>query len=265
VDGVYHLGLKQWRAIDANYFPSPTVRVRPNPNFARVTRRETAAKSHYTALYVKVEKRFSRSFTFLTHYTLAEGKDNLHDGLPPDQFRLSDEWGPSPTDRRHAFVFSGLWQLPYGFTLGTIVQLRSSLPFEITAGTDLNGDGVAGDRPAGITRNMGCRALNLSALNAYRQGNRLAPLSEADIFCPGYANVDFRVTKAFAFKEATRLEVTIVQPLQSGQLRSAGGESSLRSLREADDGGPHAILWIAWGTRAALDARQIELALRFSF
>ncbi len=252
VDGVYHLGLKQWRAIDANYFPGPTVRVRPNPNFARVTRRETAAKSHYKALYLKVEKRFSRNFTFLTHYTLAEGKDNLHDGLPPDQFRLSDEWGPSPTDRRHAFVLSGLWQLPYGFTLGTIVQLRSSLPFEITAGMDLNGDGVAGDRPLGITRNMGCRAVDLQALNAYRQANRLAPVSERDILCPGYANVDFRLTKAFALREAARVEA-IFQVFNL--FNRVNFNPPTGNLRSGLFGRP----------TTALDARQLELALRFSF
>jgi hypothetical protein len=99
---------------------------------------------------------------------------------------------------------------------------------------------------------MGCRAMDLQALNAYRQANRLAPVSEADILCPGYANVDFRLTKAFAFKEATRLEVIF----QSFNLfNRVNFNPPTGNLRSGLFGKP----------TTALDARQLELALRFSF
>jgi hypothetical protein len=58
------------------------------------------------------------------------------------------------------------------FTLGTIVRLESGSPYNLTTGRDLNRDGSATDRPAGVGRNT-------------LQG-------------PGAARVDLRLSKQFA-------------------------------------------------------------------
>src|SRR5207245_1597832 len=65
------------------------------------------------------------------------------------------EWGRSTFDRRHRLNLTSVWFLPWGFQMGGILTLTSRAPFNITTGSDDNGDGVANDRPPGVTRNTG--------------------------------------------------------------------------------------------------------------
>jgi hypothetical protein len=53
---------------------------------------------------------------------------------------------------------------------------NSGLPFDITTGTDGNHDGIANDRPAGVTRNTGD--------------------------APGFVQTDLRLTKIFNFHKS---------------------------------------------------------------
>ena len=46
---------------------------------------------------------------------------------------------------------SDLLNLPYGFTVQPFISARSGRPFNITTGTDLNGDTIYNDRPAFAT------------------------------------------------------------------------------------------------------------------
>ena len=75
--------------------------------------------------------------------------------LPANNYDLHPEWGRANNDARHRLGISGSLRLPLKMTLGTLATLRSGLPFNITTGLDNNGDGVANDRPAGVSRNTG--------------------------------------------------------------------------------------------------------------
>jgi hypothetical protein len=65
---------------------------------------------------------------------------------------LSD-WSRSDNDRRHKFDMMGTLDAGKWFTLGSALSLYSGVPVNITTGSDTNRDGVAVDRPAGISRN----------------------------------------------------------------------------------------------------------------
>jgi hypothetical protein len=75
--------------------------------------------------------------------------------FPADSFHPQGEWGRTDTDRRHQFNFLGTVSLHRWLNFGVSTSLASNLPFNITTGRDDNGDGMAIDRPAGGTRNMG--------------------------------------------------------------------------------------------------------------
>jgi hypothetical protein len=76
---------------------------------------------------------------------------------PSDEFDLALERGRSDFDRRHRFNLAGIFQLPYGFKLGTITSISSGIPFNITTGTNTNtlNPFISNDRPAGVPRNSG--------------------------------------------------------------------------------------------------------------
>jgi len=68
---------------------------------------------------------------------------------------LRPERGPADLDRRHRFNLIGILALPNAFQTGLVLSVLSGSPFNITTGFDDNGDTVANDRPAGVTRNTG--------------------------------------------------------------------------------------------------------------
>jgi hypothetical protein len=77
------------------------------------------------------------------------------DWYPANSFAPSGEWGRVDADRRHQFNFLGTATLHRWANFGLSVSLLSGIPFNITTGRDDNGDGLAIDRPIGVTRNTG--------------------------------------------------------------------------------------------------------------
>jgi hypothetical protein len=63
--------------------------------------------------------------------------------------------GRADFDRRHRLNLAGVINLPGAFRVGTVLNVASGIPFNITTGTDNNHDSVANDRPPGISRNTG--------------------------------------------------------------------------------------------------------------
>jgi hypothetical protein len=108
------------------------------------------------------------------NYTLSRSIDDTSGvfDLPADNRNLASERGRSDFDRRHRFTTMGVYEWRgAGLRLGTVATFLSGAPYDITTGSDDNGDLVANDRPPGVTRNTG-------------QG-------------PGFAQVDLRLTKVF--------------------------------------------------------------------
>jgi len=68
----------------------------------------------------------------------------------------------------------------------------------------LNADGYTGDLPAGILPGAGCRDLDLNAVNAARTSRGLTAVTTVD--CPGFANVDLRLSKSFRLVGSQRAE-----------------------------------------------------------
>ena len=74
---------------------------------------------------------------------------------PANSFSPTGEWGRADTDRRHQFNLLGAASLHKWANFGLSISLLSGIPFNITTGRDDNADGMALDRPAGVTRNTG--------------------------------------------------------------------------------------------------------------
>jgi hypothetical protein len=120
----------------------------------------------YDGLTLSLHKRLSRRYQFLASYTLSKAEDESTDfqsafvpqnngegrndadaeGLPLG-FAPEDERGPSLQDQRHRFVLSGVWIAPAAVQLSSIITIASGRPYNILAGTDLNGDGDGGAFP----------------------------------------------------------------------------------------------------------------------
>jgi hypothetical protein len=102
------------------------------------------ADNRYNAFQTKFETRFF-GLNILSHYTLSSSRDNDGDYFIHDR---SLGRGPADQDRKHVFVFSDVWELPFGsgkrflgnsprtvdllfggWQLNTITTWMSGLPF----------------------------------------------------------------------------------------------------------------------------------------
>ena len=207
--------------VDLN-LPDPVTRVRPYPQFARVNYWQPTADNNYRALLLKFERRFSDRYQYLASYTLSKSEDDSFQNVYGDRYGFFKEQYPGQADRRHRLVVSGIVQMPWDLQVSAIGDFRSSLPMNPTSSIDINADGYAIDLPAGVTRFSGCRDLNLGAINAFRQGRNLPAVN--DVACPGFANVDLRLPKSFAFGAAQ----------ESGAHRPAVQHRQPRQLQRAE-------------------------------
>ena len=135
-----------------------------NLGVTNVTTRLNLGETKYDALQLSLDKRFSRGFQFKTSYTLSKGTGNVSgSGTPTANFQtqsglgLEEGRGPTAFDRRHNFVFSGLYRVPYtrGLVVSGIIRALSGTPFTILNSTiDANQNGINFDPlPAGTFTN----------------------------------------------------------------------------------------------------------------
>ena len=195
--------------IDLN-LPDPVTRVRPYPQFGRVTYWQYTADNTYNALLLKFERRMSNRYQYMFSYTLSKSEDTNFKSrnggnVFGDRYGYFKATSPGIADRRHRLVASGIVELPGGVLTSVIADFRSSLPMEPISNIDINGDGYANDLPAGVMPFSGCRDLNVDAVNAFRQARGLAAVSEVE--CPGFANVDLRFAKVFNFGQSQSFEL----------------------------------------------------------
>ena len=176
---------------------------------------ESSVKTKYDGLLLSVEKRFAHRYQFRAAYTLSKAFNYANDDqipfsngpLNPNNLQL--EYGPTPNDQRHRFIFAGVFDLPAGFHLSPIVTLASGVPMDILVpgGTQ---------RIPQLQRNAGGRLFHTGAeLNAFIQqinaaggfgGSPLPLVSNDARFSDSFSSVDLRLAKVFKLGERVTVE-----------------------------------------------------------
>ena len=139
--------------------------VRPIAGFSSINLNESASNSNYNGLWVSVNRKVAKRFTFSASYTFSKSIDNNSVGSsnPEAQdFRnLSLERAASDFDARQRFVLSGVYALPWkaqgallnrlveGWALSPIFNVQTGNPFSpiIPLMADGSGSLLAFDRP----------------------------------------------------------------------------------------------------------------------
>ena len=284
-----------------NFIIGRTVGVVQNPNVGgadRVIRLESSAKTKYDGLLASVEKRFSNNIGLRASYTLSKAFNYANDDQVPlsngpvNSESLRGEYGPTPNDQRHRFVFSGAFDLPRvlgGARLSTIYTAASAVPMDI-----LLPDGSS--RIPVLQRNAGGRIFRTGAdLNRFIRETNAAggvagqplPLVRDDAeFNDDFSSFDVRLSKQFRFRERIRFEPlievfnlfnttnilgisnvnysgftnTLVR--DSNQATNADGTPNPAFLRSSSFGRP---VTTAGGVFGSGGARAFQLAARFNF
>ncbi len=150
-------GVQQLRSRDANAPLPPNFAARPDGTVNVLREIESAGRVEGNALEVTLRGDIAPRVSGMAQYVF--GRTMTDTGgvnwYPANSFSPAGEWGRADTDRRHQFNFLGTASLHPWANLGLSVSLLSGIPFNITTGRDDNRDGMALDRPAGMTRNAG--------------------------------------------------------------------------------------------------------------
>ncbi|MDQ6676011.1 MAG: TonB-dependent receptor, partial [Acidobacteriota bacterium] len=162
-------------------------------------------------LIVNLNSRVNSNISIFTYYVLNHANSNT-DGVntfPADPYNLNQEYGRSSLDVRHRFVLGGSVATRYNIRLSPFVIANTGRPFNITTGTDNNGDLQYTDRPSfASASDCGTNSLNLKCTNfgdfnlSPAPGARIIPRNYGD--GPGAFTVNLRLSKTWGFGESTR-------------------------------------------------------------
>jgi hypothetical protein len=136
--------VNDWRQIDGNPAPPGPGNINSRRQFtstlvpgtddaitlANVVRIQKDGWNRYHALQTKVEKRYDNGLSVLAAYTLA--KTTALGSFFQDAANVAAEVAPADNDRRHYFVASGLYELPFGISISPILTLYSGSPLNLT-------------------------------------------------------------------------------------------------------------------------------------
>jgi hypothetical protein len=130
---------------------------RRDPTVGNITNIESSAYQGSHRLMIGIgPARFAGNGLFWNINYLVMKNTNEADSpfsLPSNNFDLRADRGPAANDMRQLISGFISKRLPMDFTISTIFQATSALPYNITTGFDDNGDTVINDRPFGLERN----------------------------------------------------------------------------------------------------------------
>ena len=249
---------------------------RPIPGFANVVVFESGAASAYHSGQLSVERRFGRGFTFSGAYVLSKSIDDMSAFLQTDgdqsfaqnNHDLRAERGLSAFDRRHRFVFTTSYALPFqrnllarGWQLYAIGSFQSGPPFTPRLSFDNSNTGNTGD-VSGVDRpdvvgdprqgpSTPERFFNTAAFltpQPFRFGNAGRNILTG----PGLATVDVAIVRTFALSESVSLDFRT----EAFNLTNRPNFDLPRRVSDQPDFG---------SIPSAKSARQIQFSLRLRF
>jgi hypothetical protein len=139
-----------------------------------VTVRDNSGDSNYHSGQLTLDRKFSHGLLLRGAYTYSKFIDDTSEvftstggsSFSQDVFNQKGDYGPSAYDRRHRFVMTYIWDLPYPHSTGNwgmsalsyatrgwqwagTATFQSGAPETLQSGFDVNGDGHGGsDRPS---------------------------------------------------------------------------------------------------------------------
>jgi len=229
-------------------FADPTHTILQNNQYSSI------ANAVYNGGILEVRKRFNDSFSLMANYTYSQAIDDSTDFNSDyaafNEVNLAAERALSDFNQRHKVVAAAVIESPWtnskalsGFELAPIISYNSGHPFNLLAGSDINGDGhFTNDRPPGAGRNSGLG--------------------------PYYVSLDMRFSKTFRFRETNSLQFLA----EGFNITNRTNYAAVNNIVGATFGPPFNVHGTAslspsqpLGFTSALPKREIQLGVRFSF
>jgi Carboxypeptidase regulatory-like domain/TonB dependent receptor len=230
-----------------------------NPLLLQTNQYSSVSSGVWQGGILEVTKRLSNHYSLLGNFTYSKGNDTTTDFNsdfgPQDNTELFAERGLSSFDQRYKVVAAAvaettgqsLWR--GGWQVAPIFRYNSGHPFNLLAGTDVNGDRHStNDRPIGAGRNTGLG--------------------------PDFIDLDLRLTKSFAVGERAQVLVlaegfNLFNRANFASINNVVGptcvECSVLNHTFVQNGLNNVIPSQGLGFTSALSPRQFQLGVRMTF
>jgi hypothetical protein len=145
------------------------------------------------------------------YYTLnyAHGDASGVSSFASNSYNISQDYGRTSFDTRHRLFVGGSIAMPYAVRLSPFLVASSGSPFNITAGSDLNGDSIFNDRP-GLVSKATCPTVVLPGAGSSvyctplgtfdaspTAGDKITPINYGT--GPARVTLNLRLSKSFGF------------------------------------------------------------------
>ena len=199
---VSYVNAQTRRLLRSRNINAPINGVRPTPTAGNIFQYESTGRFSQNQLIFNFRSNFSEGVSIFANYALGWAKSDS-DGVgtfPANSYNLSGEYGRSSLDIRHRFTVGGSVTAPFGFRFSPFVTFRSGVPFNITTGTDTNGDTLFTERPAFVT-NLAETGIVITKFGAFDPTPELGDTIIPRNYGRGseFFNVNLRVAKEFGF------------------------------------------------------------------
>ena len=255
---------------------------RPYPAWGNIGWIESVANSDYDSLQAKLEKRYSHGISFLTSYTFGRSIDDspgistssaASSSTTQNSQNLRGSRGLSDFDVRHRFVFSPVYDLPFGkgrpflsqgllskalggFQVSGILALQTGNPLTASYSGNISNTYNNTDRPNAIgDPNTGPQTVTQwfnTAAFAKPAANSFGNEGRNVIQGPGLKNLDFTLARRFQVGErlTIRFRAELFNSLNHPNFNFPSATADSSSFGAIP---------------SALDPRQVQLALKAIF
>ncbi|MGE3465989.1 MAG: TonB-dependent receptor [Pyrinomonadaceae bacterium] len=190
------------RSLRSRNINAPRNGIRPFPDEGNIFQYESTGKFRQNQLLFNVRTRI-KDVSIFANYSLnkAESDTDGAGSFPVDQYDLTGEFGRAAIDSRHRFVVGSNFTAPWDIRIRPFIVFRSGSPFNITTGTDTNGDTLFNERPTFAELFARCDEIGLTTSFCDRAGiaDPGQPLPRNYATGPEFFNVNLRMSKAFQF------------------------------------------------------------------
>jgi hypothetical protein len=248
-EALYIEGDNEIAVRDVNWSGNGT-RTRPNTTFNQINTYTNDGRSEYKALILALNGTIFQKHLITSSVTVSD-KKNINDdfspefpfGYPNDPADMDAEWGHGRSHERYRVVLSGVFRMPWDFTIAPIYEYGSGQPWTRRLGYDYNGDGKNSDRAAGVGRfddeGPDFNALSLRLTKAIALG--------------GFGKVDL-IAEAFNVTDETNYDVASIDGAEF--LSGPTLANPTLAARPNPNFGNY---------RSTLPGREIQLGLRWGF
>jgi Carboxypeptidase regulatory-like domain len=244
-----------------------------NPLVAQNNQYSSESYAIYWGGIAEVTKRFSNHFSVLGNYTWSKGLDTSTDYNtdygPQDPTNLNLDRSLSEFDERHKVTIAGVLDSPWktsvlsGFELAPIFNYHSGHPFNLLAGTEVNGDNhTTNERPIGAPRDTGLGPNYIDFDTRLSWRHKLGERASLQFTAEGF-NIANRTNFASVNNEVNPLFALPTSAPWFGQGNTTFNVHGIRPGTIVN--GQAATPSTPLAFTSAFPKRQIQLGVRFSF